>query len=348
MSEKMPMTPDTPTIPACGHCGCTPYHAADCPHDGEPWPQPSPDTPPPAPTCPACGGSVSPLHRSEELLMCDHCDAVRAAPVCTCGHRYHDHDDGQCSRCPCVRFVEVVPPPPAPTPASAETPLTDPEWLEEVDDLILFHEGEGHTTDFVDRDEYKALKALRRIHADALQRLQQAEQALQKIDAIRNDIVGRQKLGWSAHVYPLVAALGDAGYPGEGYDIASHKAETLVRAVEKAEQRAEAAEQENTALRQRVAELEQERDHERHEKETVSDASQATVRWLRQRVQALEAERTAIITAVNRMTTFDQYGTASGAAFKEAVLDLFVSLIPTNSVEPTSSVLVRDSHKGTT
>jgi len=27
-------------IPACGHCGKTPYHDSDCPHDGEPWPQP--------------------------------------------------------------------------------------------------------------------------------------------------------------------------------------------------------------------------------------------------------------------------------------------------------------------
>jgi hypothetical protein len=25
-------------VPPCGHCGRTPYHAADCPHAGEPWP----------------------------------------------------------------------------------------------------------------------------------------------------------------------------------------------------------------------------------------------------------------------------------------------------------------------
>ena len=42
--------------------------------------------------------------------------------------------------------------------------------------------------------------------------------ALQKIDVIRNDIVGRQTVNWSAHIYPLVAALKAAGFPGVGYE----------------------------------------------------------------------------------------------------------------------------------
>ena len=46
------------------------------------------------------------------------------------------------------------------------------------------------------------------------------EDALTKIDAIRNDIIGRQKIGWSSHVYPLVAALDEAGYPGMEYEAA--------------------------------------------------------------------------------------------------------------------------------
>lgn len=33
--------------------------------------------------------------------------------------------------------------------------------------------------------------------------------ALHKIHKIRNDIIKRQKLGWSAHVYPLVAVLSE-------------------------------------------------------------------------------------------------------------------------------------------
>ena len=51
-------------------------------------------------------------------------------------------------------------------------------------------------------------------------RIKVLENALTKIDAIRNDIIGRQKIGWSSHVYPLVAALGEAGYPGMDYEAA--------------------------------------------------------------------------------------------------------------------------------
>ena len=51
-------------------------------------------------------------------------------------------------------------------------------------------------------------------------RIKVLEDALTKIDAIRNDIIGRQKIGWSSHVYPLVAALDEAGYPGMEYEIA--------------------------------------------------------------------------------------------------------------------------------
>ena len=51
-------------------------------------------------------------------------------------------------------------------------------------------------------------------------RIKVLENALTKIDAIRNDIIGRQKIGWSSHVYPLVAALDEAGYPGMEYEAA--------------------------------------------------------------------------------------------------------------------------------
>lgn len=43
-----------------------------------------------------------------------------------------------------------------------------------------------------------------------------ARSALDKIHAIRNDIISRQKLGWSAHVYPLVVVLSEAGYEYDG------------------------------------------------------------------------------------------------------------------------------------
>src|SRR5262245_6689315 len=52
--------------------------------------------------------------------------------------------------------------------------------------------------------------------------------ALTKIDAVRNSIIGTQTENWSAHVYPLVLALADAGYEGLGYDKARVEAETLI------------------------------------------------------------------------------------------------------------------------
>lgn len=43
----------------------------------------------------------------------------------------------------------------------------------------------------------------------------QLREALEKINAIRNDIISTQSISWSAHVYPLVAALDNAGFEGK-------------------------------------------------------------------------------------------------------------------------------------
>lgn len=48
--------------------------------------------------------------------------------------------------------------------------------------------------------------------------VERLREALTKIDAVRNDIIGRQRIGWSSHIYPLVAALDAAGYPGKSYE----------------------------------------------------------------------------------------------------------------------------------
>lgn len=56
--------------------------------------------------------------------------------------------------------------------------------------------------------------------------------AMRAIDDVRNSIIGHQTVNWSAHVYPLVAALQAAGYPGAGYDEARADA---VRSVAEAE-----------------------------------------------------------------------------------------------------------------
>ncbi len=60
-----------------------------------------------------------------------------------------------------------------------------------------------------------------------------------KINALRSDIVGRQAIGWSQHIYPLVAALNEAGFEGAGYAEAraSAKAEDDKRALLEAKAR---------------------------------------------------------------------------------------------------------------
>lgn len=61
--------------------------------------------------------------------------------------------------------------------------------------------------------------------------LERYREALEKIDAIRNSIVGRQSIHWSMHIYRLVAALKEAGFEGEGYEIARAKAEAEIAAL---------------------------------------------------------------------------------------------------------------------
>ncbi len=45
-------------------------------------------------------------------------------------------------------------------------------------------------------------------------------EALTKINAIRNSIIGLQTMNWSEHIYPLVAALNEAGFKGMDYPAA--------------------------------------------------------------------------------------------------------------------------------
>lgn len=61
--------------------------------------------------------------------------------------------------------------------------------------------------------------------------------ALMKIDSIRNSIVGAQAANWSEHIYPLVAALEEAGYKGEPYESARKNVGTLIERATKAEAR---------------------------------------------------------------------------------------------------------------
>lgn len=70
--------------------------------------------------------------------------------------------------------------------------------------------------------------------ADAISSLREENErlrkALEKVDAIRNSIIGFQNVGWSDHIYPLVAALEDAGFNGKGYDVMRTEIRTMLEA----------------------------------------------------------------------------------------------------------------------
>ena len=68
------------------------------------------------------------------------------------------------------------------------------------------------------------IRALR----DALDEIEQLHAALTKISAIRDSIVGMQGFNFSEHAYPLVAALGEAGFEGAGYEISRKNLGTLL------------------------------------------------------------------------------------------------------------------------
>lgn len=50
----------------------------------------------------------------------------------------------------------------------------------------------------------------------------------EKINAIRDSIVGLQAVSFSAHIYPLVAALNEAGFESRGYDVMRAESITLI------------------------------------------------------------------------------------------------------------------------
>ena len=64
--------------------------------------------------------------------------------------------------------------------------------------------------------------------------------ALERINDIRNSIIGCQTVNFSEHVYPLVAALGSAGYAGLEYAEARENVGTLIDRTNAAEAALEA------------------------------------------------------------------------------------------------------------
>ena len=65
--------------------------------------------------------------------------------------------------------------------------------------------------------------------------IEQLRTALEKIDDIRNSIIGTQNINWSEHIYPLVAALEEAGFEGKSYAENHKNMGTLIERTNRAE-----------------------------------------------------------------------------------------------------------------
>lgn len=79
--------------------------------------------------------------------------------------------------------------------------------------------------------EKEMAKEIERLEAE----VERQRTALTKIDGIRNSIIGVQNINWSEHIYPLVAALEDAGINGLPYPEAKKNIGTLIDAVNRLE-----------------------------------------------------------------------------------------------------------------
>ena len=85
-------------------------------------------------------------------------------------------------------------------------------------------------------DEMRQIEADWKVRAEAAEaEVKKLRGGLTKISAIRDSIVGFQNVGWSEHIYPLVAALHDVGFDGVGYDEARKETRTLLDRAEAAE-----------------------------------------------------------------------------------------------------------------
>jgi hypothetical protein len=85
-------------------------------------------------------------------------------------------------------------------------------------------------------DEMRQIEADWKVRAEAAEaEVKKLRGGLTKISAIRDSIVGFQSVGWSEHIYPLVAVLHDVGFDGVGYDEARKETRTLLDRAEAAE-----------------------------------------------------------------------------------------------------------------
>ncbi len=123
--------------------------------------------------------------------------------------------------------------------------MTPTDNLEGAGDLVeryaLFEatltELQSICSDFGVKGGEKRTDGIRRVLTEVTAENARLREALEKIDAIRNSIIGFQTVGWSDHIYPMVAALEEAGFEGKGYD----KMRTEIRTMLAAEAQLKAA-----------------------------------------------------------------------------------------------------------
>lgn len=77
--------------------------------------------------------------------------------------------------------------------------------------------------------------------ASALSEIERLNGALEKINAIRNSIIGVQSFNFSEHAYPLVAALNEAGFAGMDYPKALEYFGSMLERTNQAEAQRDAA-----------------------------------------------------------------------------------------------------------
>lgn len=79
--------------------------------------------------------------------------------------------------------------------------------------------------------------------------------ALDRINVIRNSIVGLQNINWSEHIYPLVAALNDAGIEGMGYPESKEHFGTMIELLQEAAEHLPYSTVEEVGLKDRIHRL---------------------------------------------------------------------------------------------
>lgn len=163
--------------------------------------------------------------------------------------------------------------------------MTEPPRCSRCADLD-WHEGElqrqAARAVMAEKKLTEALASLRERTAERealINRVSKLEEQLAKINDIRNSIIGTQKLDWSEHVYPLVAALNAAGVVGMPYPEARENHGTLL-------ERAAAAERERDEARAALEESE----HAMHMRIRAGYDQTVTDSW-RAALAKVEAER---------------------------------------------------------